>query len=50
VATVEPDPRLVGAYDELRASVRPLVGALDGVAALFEQPDGVGYARSGTMR
>jgi gluconokinase len=49
-ATAEPDPRLVAAYDELRASVRPLIAALDGVAELFEQPVGVGYARSGTMR
>jgi gluconokinase len=34
-ATVPPDPRLVEAYDELRASVRPLIAELGGVGELL---------------
>jgi gluconokinase len=33
--TVRPEPRLVEAYDDLRASVRPLIAELDGVAELL---------------
>ena len=33
--TVQPDPPLVEAYDGLRASVRPLIAELDGVAELL---------------
>jgi len=35
---IDPDPRLVAAYDELRASVPELIGRLSGVAAILRRP------------
>jgi len=38
--TVEPDRQLMDTYDQLRASVPELIGALDGVAGLFARASG----------